>query len=431
MQDQQDTKALYDEYMITTMVAGFEPVTVDQAGGVEMVGEDGKRYLDCFSGISVVNCGHNHPRIVEAAKQQLDKLVHCCTYIYYSPLPARLAKRLAEITPGELQKSFFGNSGAEAVEGAIRLAKQHTGRQELVSLTHSFHGRTAATLSITGNRGRKKNSGPYMSGVAHAPAPYCYRCPFGLKPDSCDLACAQYVEEVLKYQTAGDVAAFVGEGLLGEGGILPPPTGYYETVAEIIRRDGALFIADEVQSGFGRTGKMFAIEHTDVEPDLMCMAKGIANGMPLGAFISRPEIADAFTPGDHLSTFGGNPVSCAASLATIDVLESEGLLANAAERGEQIMGRLKTFQEKCPLVGDVRGRGLMLGLELVSDKQKTPAAKQAGEVRRRCREAGVLVGVGGSLGNVIRLQPPLTITADQAEKVCDVLTSALTEVAKG
>jgi 4-aminobutyrate aminotransferase-like enzyme len=343
-------------------------------------------------------------------------------------LPARLAKILADITPGDLQKSFFGNSGAEALEGAMRLAKQHTQRKELVALTHSFHGRTAATLSITGNRGRKKNSGPYLPGVAFAPAPYCYRCPFGKTPDNCGLACAHHVEDVLKYQTAGDVAAFVGEGLLGEGGILPPPPGYYETVAEIIRRDGALFICDEVQSGFGRTGKMFAIEHTEVEPDIMCMAKGIANGMPLGAFISKPDIADAFTPGDHLSTFGGNPVSCAAAMATIEVMHEQKLPENAAERGRQIMDRLTAFKDQCPLVGDVRGRGLMIGIELISDQQKTPAVDQAKKVRARCRELGVLVGVGGSLANVIRLQPPLTITEDQAEKVCSILMQALEEV---
>jgi len=422
----QNTPELYDQYMITGMVAGFEPIVVDHAHGMEMVGEDGKRYIDCFSGISVVNCGHNHSRVVDACKQQLDKLIHCCTYVYYSPMPARLAKTLAEITPGELQKTFFGNSGAEALEGAMRLAKQHTGRRELVALTHSFHGRTAATLSITGNSGRKKGNGPYLPGVAFAPAPYEYRC--DQCSGKCNLKCADKVADVIKYQTAGDVAAFIGEGLLGEGGILPPPEGYYETVAEIIRDHGGLFIADEVQSGFGRTGKMFAIEHTDVEPDIMCMAKGIANGMPLGAFISKPDIADAFKPGDHLSTFGGNPVSCAAAMATIEIMHDEKLPENAAARGEQIMSTLRDAQGDLPLVGDVRGRGLMIGIELVSDAEKTPAPAEAKQVRAACREQGVLVGVGGSLGNVVRLQPPLTMTADQADRVCTVLKDALRRV---
>lgn len=424
----QSTKELYDQYMITSMVAGFEPITVASAKGMQMTGEDGQTFLDCFSGISVVNCGHNHTKVVDAAKKQLDELIHCCTYVYYSPMPAKLAKRLAEISPGDLQKTFFGNSGAEAIEGAMRLAKQHTKRKELVALTHSFHGRTAATLSITGNRGRKKGSGPYMSGVAFAPAPYCYRCPFGQKHDTCGLECAHYVDEVLKYQTAGDVAAFIGEGLLGEGGILPPPKGYYETVANIIRKDGGLFICDEVQSGFGRTGKMFAIEHTGVEPDLMAMAKGIANGMPLGAFISKPDIANAFTPGDHLSTFGGNPVSCAAAMATIDVLQEEKLIENAHQRGEQIMATLRKFQESSPILGDVRGRGLMIGAELVADKKtKEPAADKAKKVRQLARENGVLVGVGGSLANVVRIQPPLTITEEQADRVCTVLTKVMRE----
>ena len=430
MMNPQDTPELYDQYMITGMVAGFEPIVVDHAKGMELVGVDGKRYLDCFSGISVVNCGHNHTRIVDAAKQQLDELVHCCTYVYYSPMPAQLARRLAEITPGQLQKSFFGNSGAEALEGAMRLAKQHTGRRELVALTHSFHGRTVGTLSITGNAGRKKRNGPYLPGVAFAPAPYEYRCDYCRHEGGCNLKCAEQVEEVIKYQTAGDVAAFVGEGLLGEGGILPPPEGYYETVADIVRRHGGLFICDEVQSGFGRTGKMFAIQHTAVEPEIMCLAKGIANGMPLGAFISVPEVAGAFQPGDHLSTFGGNPVSCAAAMATIDVIQEERLAENATARGQQVMTHLKKFQEQCPLVGDVRGRGLMIGIELVEDAEKTPATAAAKAVRARCRELGVLVGVGGSLGNVVRLQPPLTLSEEQAEKVCDLLTQALRETHK-
>jgi 4-aminobutyrate aminotransferase / (S)-3-amino-2-methylpropionate transaminase / 5-aminovalerate transaminase len=424
-----DTKQLYDQYLITSMVASFEPVVVEKASGCIVTGQDGRTYLDCFSGISVVNCGHNHPRILAAAKEQMDKLVHCCSYVYYSPTAGLLAKRLAEITPGNLQKSFLGNSGAEAVEGALRLAKQFTHRKEIVALTQSFHGRTVGTLSVTGNRGRKKGSGPYVSGVAFAPAPDCYRCPFKLTHPSCGLACAHYVEDVLRYQTASDVAAFIGEGLLGEGGIIVPPPGYYTIVAETIRKDGGLFIADEVQSGFGRTGKFFAIEYSGVEPDILCMAKGIANGFPLGAFIARPGVADAFGPGDHLSTFGGNPVSCAASMATIDVMLEEDLPRNAAERGDWIMGQLRAFQSKCALVGDVRGKGLMIGIELVSDQNKTPAAKQAKQARDLCREQGILIGVGGSLGNVLRLQPPLCLTSDQAQQAVDVVSRALTQAA--
>ena len=424
-----DAKALYDEFMITSMVAGFEPVVVERAAGCTVTGADGRDYLDCFSGIAVVNAGHGHPRVLAAAREQMDKLVHCCTCVYYNPRAAELAKRLAEVTPGALCKTFFSNSGAEAIEGAMRLAKQFTGRRELVALTMSFHGRTAGTLSITGNRGRKKGSGPYLSGVAFAPAPYCYRCPLKLEYPSCGVACAESLDQVLRYQTAGDVAAFIAEPVMGEGGIIVPPPAYFEIAVGIARDDGALFVADEVQSGFGRTGKLFAVEHYGVEPDILCMAKGIADGFPLGAFTARADVAEAFTPGDHLSTFGGNPVCCAAAMANLDVMRDERLPDAATERGEQLMTRLAAFKETCPLVGDVRGAGLMIGVELIRDADKTPAADAAKEVRRVCREAGLLVGLGGVFGNVVRLQPPLVIAPEEAEQAADVLEAALTKVA--
>ncbi|MFQ6112748.1 MAG: aspartate aminotransferase family protein [bacterium] len=418
-------KQLYDEYMITSMVAGFEPVTVEQASGCIIIDTEGREYIDCFSGIAVCNAGHGHPKIVEAAHRQLDKLIHCCTYVYYNPRAAELAHKLAQITPGALQKSFFGNSGAEALEGAMRLAKQFTNRRELVCLTLSFHGRTVGTLSITGNYSRKKGTGPYLSGIAFAPAPYCYRCPFKLEYPQCGVACAEFLEHVFRYQTAGGVAAFIAEPVLGEGGIIIPPPEYFKIAVEIVRDKGALFIADEVQSGFGRTGKLFAIEHYNVEPDIMCMAKGIADGFPLGAFIARPDIAEAFTPGDHLSTFGGNPVSCAAAIANIDVMLDERLPEKAKVRGDELMNSLTEFKEKYSLVGDVRGKGLMIGIELIKDKNKTPATDEAGQIRKLCREDGVLIGTGGVFGNVLRLQPPLVLAAEESQRVLDVVEKAL------
>jgi 4-aminobutyrate aminotransferase len=424
-----DARKLYDEYLITSMVSGFQPVVVDEAHGCTVKGADGREYIDCFAGIAVCNAGHGHPKVLAAAKEQMDKLVHCCTYVYYNPRAAELAAKLAEVTPGKLQKTFFGNSGAEALEGAMRLAKQHTKRREVVALTMSFHGRTYATLSITGNRGRKKGAGPYMPGVAFTPAPYCYRCPFQLDYPACGVACAEHLDHVLKYHTAGDVAAFIAEPLMGEGGIIPPPPEYFKITTEIIHNDGGLFLADEVQSGFGRTGMLFAIEHYGIDPDLMCMAKGIADGFPVSAFIATPEIADAFTPGDHLSTFGGSPVSCAAALANLAVMQDENLPEKAAERGQYLMDRLAKFAKDCALVGDVRGKGLMIGIELVKDAEKTPAAEEAKAVRARCLEKGVLVGVGGVLANVVRLQPPLTLSEDEAAQAADVLESVLSEVA--
>jgi 4-aminobutyrate aminotransferase/(S)-3-amino-2-methylpropionate transaminase len=426
------TKKLYDEYMITGMVSAFDPVEVEWAEGTRVRCASGEEYLDCFSGIAVCNAGHRHPKVIAAAKAQLDQLVHCCTYVYYNPLAGRLAEALAGITPGPLRKSFLGNSGAEAIEGAMRLAKHFTGRNEFVALTHSFHGRTYATLSITGNSGRKRSGGPYMPGVSFAPAPYFYRCPYGSKTEQeCAERSAAELAQAIRYQSSGNVAAFVAEPVLGEGGILVPHESYFRLVKEILDEQDVLFICDEVQTGFGRTGKLFAIEHYGVEPEIMCLAKGIADGFPLSAFIARPDVGDAFTPGSHLSTFGGNPVSCAAALANIEVMRDERLPENAQARGDQFMGALKPLEGELTLVGEVRGRGLMIGLELVEDAEKTPAAAAAREVKKRCREAGILVGVGGSLANVVRLQPPLVISEDEVARVVDTLTKVLRELNAG
>lgn len=425
-----NTKEQYDQYMMTSMVPAIEPIVVSRAERSTLYGEDGKEYLDCFSGISVTNAGHGHPKILAAAKEQMDLWVHSCTYMYYNSQAGALAQKLAELTPGNLQKSFFGNSGAEAVEGAVRLVRFFTGRSEIMSLTHSFHGRTAGALALTGQRGRKGGPGPLMPGVSFAPAPYCYRCPLGLKYPDCGVACAQEVKKSMETSSDGKLAAFIAEPILGEGGIIVPPKEYFEIVQNIVKEEGALFIADEVQTGFGRTGTMFAIEPYEVEPDIMIMAKGIANGFPLGAFIASPDIGNAFPPGSHLSTFGGNPVSCAAAVANIDVLVDEKLPQNAASLGIQLMVILNKFKEKWPLIGDVRGKGLMIGLELIKDKDKTPAVNEAKEIRRICREAGVLVGVGGFYGNVVRLQPPLVMTEDEAAHAAEILGQALDQVSE-
>jgi 4-aminobutyrate aminotransferase len=394
------------------------------------VSTDGKEYIDCFAGIAVSNAGHRHPKVIEAAKAQMDKLVHAGTYIYHVPVVADLAEKLAEITPGRLQKTFFGNSGAEGIETALRLAKAFTGKSEFISLTHSFHGRTVATLSITGNVQRKTHGGPYLPGVAFAPAPYVYRNPFGTDdPEEVADHCAEMVEWAIKYQSAGSIAAFIAEPVMGEGGIIVPPASYFRKVKEVLDRHGILFIADEVQSGFGRTGKMFAIEHFGVEPDILVMAKGIADGFPLSATTARAEIADSFQPGEHLSTFGGNPVSCAAALANIDVLLGEDLPGQAATKGNQVMAQLREMANEHELIGDVRGLGLMIGVELVTDRaKKTPAKQQAGAIRAFSREAGVLIGVGGQEGNVLRIQPPLTISESELERALDVIGQGLTKV---
>jgi 4-aminobutyrate aminotransferase len=422
-----NTRERYAKHILPVVAQGVEPIVVASAKGRTVVDEDGKSYLDCFSGISVVNAGHNHPKILAAAREQMEKLVHCCSYVYHVPVVGRLAEQLAAVAPGGLTKSFFSNSGAEAIEGAMRLAKQATGRREFVALGYSFHGRTIGTLSVTGNQVRKKNNGPYLPGVAFGPAPYCYRCPLGLKYPECDVACAHALKDVVRQQTSGDVAAFIAEPVLGEGGLVAPPPEYFSVAARIFHENGALFIVDEVQTGFGRTGKMFGIDHSpDSAPDIVAMAKGIAGGFPLGAFMAKEPVSEAMKPGDHLSTFGGNPISCAAALANLEVIREENLLENSTRRGEELLQRLKRLEETSSRVGEVRGRGLMVGLELVKDrKSKEPAPDEAKRIRATLREGGILVGVGGAFGNVVRIQPPLSITAGECDRVASALEAAL------
>ena len=306
------------------------------------------------------------------------------------------------------------------------MAKIYTGKREIIALERSFHGRSYGTLSITGNMARKTRGGPYAGGVAFAPAPYTYRSLYGDNPEVVAEKCAQALEETIRFHTSGDVAAFIIEPVMGEGGLIVPPASYLRRVKEILDRYDILLIADEVQCGFGRTGKLFAIEHFGVEPDIMVMAKGIADGFPLAATITRPEIGDSFRPGEHLSTFGGNPVSCAAALANLRVMQADDLPGEAARKGETALATLRGWQEKLPAIGEVRGLGLMIGIELVSDRAtKTPDAALAKAVKAYCREQGVLVGVGGSEGNVVRVQPPLTIGDDDLAHALDVIVAGI------
>jgi len=420
-----NTQEKYKQFVNTAFVKAVEPVVAVSAVGAKLTGEDGTVYTDLFAGISVVNSGHGNPEVIAAAKAQMDKLIHCCSYAYHVPAVADLAEKLAQITPGKLQKTFFGNGGAEAIEGAMRLAKQYTKKQEFISLQGSFHGRSLATLAITGNCGRKRGGGPYLTGCSYHPAAYCYRCPHKMTYPACDLYCAKDLERTIQFTTSDNVAAFIAEPVMGEGGVVAPPLDYFKEIKKVLDAHGILLFVDEVQSGFGRTGKMFAIEHFGVEPDIMCMAKGIADGFPLSAFIAKPEIADAFRPGDHLSTFGGNPVSCAASLANIAYMEREKLADQSLAKGEILRGELRELAKKHPLIGDVRGLGLMVGVELVKDKAKTPATDEAGKVKAKLREKGFLVGVGGTWGNVLRIQPPLVISQADLSAAVKALDESL------
>src|SRR6202142_4036100 len=372
-----DTIQKYKDYVMTGFVKSVAPIVIDRASGCSVWDAAGREYLDCFSGISVVNAGHNNPRVIAAAKAQMDKLIHCASYLYHVQPVADLAEKIAQIAPRGLTKTFFGNGGAEAIEGAMKLARLYTGKHEFIALHGSFHGRTWGTLSITGNQGRKKRGGPYAPGVSFSPAPYTYPSLWPNDPEQVARHCAKCLDDVIRFETSGDVAAFIAEPVLGEGGIVVPPQNYFKEIKKVLDQHRILFIADEVQTGFGRTGKMFAIEHYGVEPDILVTAKGIADGFPLSAFTTRAEIAAAYKPGDHLSTFGGNQVSCAAALANIQFMQDENPLARAAETGEYAMGTLREIQKQSPLIGEVRGLGLMIGVELVRDEKLTPANTEA------------------------------------------------------
>src|SRR5271165_129774 len=420
-----DTIQKYKDYVMTGFVKSVAPIVVDHASGATVTDINGREYLDCFAGISVVNAGHVNAHVAEAAKKQIDKLIHCSSYLYHVQPVADLAEKIAQIAPKGLTKTFFGNGGAEAIEGALKLARLYTGKHEFISLHGSFHGRTWGTLSITGNQGRKKRGGPYAPGVSFVPAPYTYRSLWPNDPEECGRQCAKALDEVIRFASSGDVAAFIAEPVLGEGGIVVPPKNYFKEIKKVLDQHGILFIADEVQTGFGRTGKMFAIEHYGVEPDILVTAKGIADGFPLSAFTTRAEIAAAYRPGDHLSTFGGNPVSCAAALANIQFMQDENLPARASETGDYATRKLRELQKQNPLIGEVRGLGLMIGVELVKDEKLTPATTEAEAIRDALLRNGVLVGVGGIYGNVIRFQPPLIITRKQIDQAIDAFAAAL------
>ena len=425
-----DTIQKYRDYVITGFMKSVVPIVVDRASGAVITDINGREYLDCFAGISVVSAGHCNPQVIAAAKRQMEKLVHCSSYIYHVQAVADLAEKIAHIAPRGLTKTFFGNSGAEAIEGAMKLARLYTGKHEFIALHASFHGRSWGALSVTGNMGRKKRGGPYAAGIAFAPAPYAYRSQWRDDPEECGRQCARAIDDVIRFATSGDVAAFIAEPVMGEGGIIVPPANYFKEVKKVLDKHGILFIADEVQSGFARTGKMFACEHYGVDPDILVTAKGIADGFPLSAFTTRPEITAAFKPGDHLSTFGGNPISCAAALANIEFMEKENLCARATETGKYAISKLRGLQKQNSIIGEVRGRGLMIGVELVKNEQLTPATAEAEAIRESLLRRGVLVGVGGVFGNVIRFQPPLIITRPQIDQALNMVAEALQEVAQ-
>ena len=421
-----------DKYRILSFTK-LEPIAIVGGHGATLRDIEGKEYLDCYAGISVVNAGHCPPKVVKAVQDQAEKLIHYGSYVYHNPVVTELAERLASIAPKGLVKTFFGNSGAEANETAVKLAKKFTKKQEIVALECSFHGRTVGTLSITGQSKRKRyDMGPYLSGVSFNTAAYCYRCPLEKEYPSCGVLCARRLEDIINYHSSDDVAALIAEPIMGEGGIIVPPPEYFKVLKKILDEHGSLLIIDEVQSGYGRTGKMFGIEHYDVIPDIMTLGKGIAAGFPLSACIARTDVGDSLQPGDHLSTFGGNPVCCAAAIANLDIFNEEKLVEASAKKGEYLIKRFKELQEKHPIIGDVRGRGLMVGVELVKDsKTKAPGVEETTKLKEAMRKHGVLVGTGGVLACVVRFQPPLVITMKELDHAVDVMSEELQKIEKG
>lgn len=384
----------------------------------------GKQYLDCFAGVSVVNCGHCHPEITKAVCDQVTTLQHTCT-IFLTENIVNLAERLAQVTPGRLQKTFFCSSGSEANEGAALLASIYTGNQEFISLRQGLHGRTKLGMSLTGLQMWRTDTSP-VGGISFAPNAYCYRCPYGKRHPECDLACANEIETIIKTTTSGQVAALIAEPIQGNGGIITPPPGYFKRVKEILEKYNILLIVDEVQTGFGRTGKMFAIEHYEVEPDIMTMAKALGNGVPVGAFTTRPDIADKYTrPG--ASTLGGNPVTSAAALATLEVLTKNNLPQQAAELGLYLKTGLTELQKKYPLLGDIRGHGLMLGAELVKP-DKSPAPEQLDAILEQMKDRGFLIGKNGPDRNVMAFQPPLVINRKDLDNLLNNLNDILAAI---
>ena len=400
------------------------PLPLQRGRGVHLYDFDGREYLDFFAGIVTVNVGHCHPKVTAAIQEQAATLAHTSTLYPTAPI-VELAEKLAEITPGDLNRTFFTTSGTEANETAVLLAQLATGAQTIVALRHSYSGRSSVARSLSGQAPWKMQPNQIAS-IVHAPAPYCYRCPFKLTYPECGIACAEDLEELIATSTPGVVAGFLAEPILGAGGFIVPPQEYFPIAVDIIRRHGGLFIADEVQTGFGRTGgAWFGIEHTGVEPDIITMAKGIANGAPLGATITRDDLADKFTPGLSISTFGGSPLASAASYASISVIEEEGLLDNAAQVGTHLSQRLKELKERFQVIGDVRGMGLMQAIELVKNREtKEPAPDVAVQLMEETKARGLLIGKGGLYGNVLRLGPPLNITTEQIDQGVDSLIAS-------
>jgi len=426
---QDEVLAIRHQYVSPGVITYYhEPLMIVEGHMQYLWDETGKRYLDAFAGIVTVSVGHCHPKIIEKVREQTGKLQHTTT-IYLHPTIGEFAKKLAEKMPDGLSRTYFTNSGSEANEVAILSAREYTGNQSVVALRNGYHGGTSVPMSLTAHGSWKFKSNDQLN-ILHTHPGYCYRCPYGLEYPSCDLKCAHDIKNLIQYQTSGQIACFIGEPIQGVGGTVTPPTEFFQIVYDIVRQHGGICIADEVQGGFGRTGHHYwSHQNYDVVPDGISMAKGIGNGAPLGAFTTTEDISQVMKNRIHFNTFGGNPISMTQGLATLEVIDEENIQQNALTIGHHLKERLFELQERQPLIGEVRGMGLMLGIELVRDRiSKEPANTEAAAVMELCKERGLVIGKGGLFGNTLRIKPPMCITKDDADFMVDCLDEVLTEV---
>ncbi len=419
-----------DETLISSSYSRYYPLVVESGEGCIVRDVDGNEYIDFNSGLLRLNVGQLNPRVVYAIKDQCDKLLHySCTDFYYQPI-VDLSERICKITPGSFEKkAYFGNSGGEAVEAAIKLAKWHTRKHQFISFIGDFHGRTLGALALTGKEPvHRKHFFPMVPGITHVPFPYCYRCPFKLSQPECDYWCVDFIDEFVlqKFLPPEEVAAVFFEPIQGEGGFVVPPQEFFRRLKGLADKYGLLLIDDEVQSGMGRTGRWFSIEHWKIEPDVVCVGNSVGSGIPLSATVARSNLMD-WEGGSHSNPSGGNPLACAAALAVIDVIEEDNLLENAVKQGNRIMRRLRTLMSECEIIGDVRGMGLMIGTEIVEDKKsKKPRRDLTREIMLRCWKRGITLVTDGA--STLRIAPPLTITEELVDKALRIIEDVIKEV---
>ncbi|HZY93262.1 MAG TPA: acetyl ornithine aminotransferase family protein [Candidatus Bathyarchaeia archaeon] len=419
-----------DQRLISGSLVRFYPLVAESGQGSIVRDVDGNEYIDFNSGLVCLAVGHSHPRVVAAIKNQAEKLIHYSWTDFYYEKVVEMSEQLVKITPGNFgKKVFLSNSGTEAIEAAMKLAKWHTRKHIFLSFIGAFHGRTLGSLSLTASKPyQRRHFFPMVPGDTHVPFAYCYRCPFKLSYPECGMYCVDFIQEQVldKYLPAEDVAAMFVEPIQGEGGYVVPPDDYFKRLKKLLDKNEILMADDEVQAGMGRTGRWFGIEHWDVEPDIISTSKALASGMPIGATVSKAELMD-WEGGAHANTFGGNPVSCAAALEVINIIRDEHLLENATKQGAYIMKRLKEMQEKYPIIGDVRGKGLMIGAEIVKDpKTKEYGDTEAHDIMMKAFRRGVAIITAGR--STLRIAPPLVITRDLVDSGLDVLEGAIKEV---